>query len=346
MAVLRSTSVHHIDEATWSLLDYALTLGPEEQSFVNPYTRPHYDVFQQHCQKTISSAGLADVFCQADVQSIHRQGDVYRLETDGDSRLALNVILCPGPTAPAVPVWAKEAQLSGESMTHLFEMSQASEIFEIGSQVAVVGGGMSGVQFAIAMASRQCKVTLVRRHPLKVHDFDADPCWVGPKCLNSDFHLASLGSRREQISQARLKGSVNNEVFQEWRGLVVEGKVREIEAEAVGLSRGTLHLSDGSFLDCDRVVLATGFEPGLPGGALVRQMIEDLALPVAPCGFPILSERLEWSKGLYVSGDLAELTVGPVARNIAGARAASKRILGRPGGRFRRVNPKWQIWRG
>jgi hypothetical protein len=36
---------------------------------------------------------------------------------------------------------------------------------------------------------------------------------------------------------------------------------------------------------------------------------------------------LEWADGLLVSGALAELELGPIARNIAGARAAGERLV-------------------
>lgn len=45
--------------------------------------------------------------------------------------------------------------------------------------------------------------------------------------------------------------------------------------------------------------------------------------PCADCGFPIVGKNLEWGKGLYVMGAFAELEIGPVARNISGAKKAA-----------------------
>jgi len=47
------------------------------------------------------------------------------------------------------------------------------------------------------------------------------------------------------------------------------------------------------------------------------------------CGFPIVDKNLSWgdSGRIYVSGALAELEIGPSARNIAGARLAAERIV-------------------
>jgi len=55
-------------------------------------------------------------------------------------------------------------------------------------------------------------------------------------------------------------------------------------------------------------------------------MIGELGLPCAPCGFPRVDGRLHWRHGIHVTGPLAELVVGPVSRNIIGARLASERL--------------------
>lgn len=38
-------------------------------------------------------------------------------------------------------------------------------------------------------------------------------------------------------------------------------------------------------------------------------------------------QSLEWCPHLYVTGPLAELEIGPIARNISGARQAAERIV-------------------
>jgi pyruvate/2-oxoglutarate dehydrogenase complex dihydrolipoamide dehydrogenase (E3) component len=88
-----------------------------------------------------------------------------------------------------------------------------------------------------------------------------------------------------------------------------------------------LILADGAgTLTSDSVILATGFDPQRPGGAWLETTVTDLGLPVAPCGYPIVNQALCWTDGLYVLGPLAELEIGPVARNITGARQAAERI--------------------
>jgi hypothetical protein len=48
---------------------------------------------------------------------------------------------------------------------------------------------------------------------------------------------------------------------------------------------------------------------------------------VTACGYPIVDQGLRWHEGIYVTGALAELEIGLVARNIIGARLAGERLL-------------------
>ena len=90
-----------------------------------------------------------------------------------------------------------------------------------------------------------------------------------------------------------------------------------------------LTLSCGEKIKVDEILLATGFGKKLPGGILIqRDLIEKAGLEVSDfCGFPIVNEHLQWHPRIYTAGALAELELGPSARNIAGARLAAERIL-------------------
>ena len=94
-------------------------------------------------------------------------------------------------------------------------------------------------------------------------------------------------------------------------------------ARAVGIHLG----EDGRAISCDRVLLATGFGAARPGGRLVDELVAAASLPCAPCGYPVVDHGLRWHPRVHVTGPLAELELGPVARNIAGARRAGDRIL-------------------
>jgi len=88
----------------------------------------------------------------------------------------------------------------------------------------------------------------------------------------------------------------------------------------------SLELVGGEALICGRIVLATGFEERRPGGAWLDDAIDRLGLPCSACGYPLVDGALRWHPRIHVSGALAELEVGPAARNIAGARMAAERI--------------------
>ena len=58
-----------------------------------------------------------------------------------------------------------------------------------------------------------------------------------------------------------------------------------------------------------------------------------LMLPLS-CGFPKITHELEWLPHLFVAGGLADLELGPFARNIMGGKEAVQRIYSV----FQRIN--------
>ena len=110
-----------------------------------------------------------------------------------------------------------------------------------------------------------------------------------------------------------------------------EGRVQwhQTDVAQVVEERGArrLRLSNGRDVVVERVLLATGFASRRPGGPMLDDLIESASLPCAECGYPIVDRALRWHPRVYVSGPLAELELGPTARNIAGARRAGERIV-------------------
>ncbi len=140
-----------------------------------------------------------------------------------------------------------------------------------------------------------------------------------------------LDRRRELISDARHRGSVPPDVRRPLRQAILEGQITWHQADVrsleVSAEQVVLSLPGDAVVEAQHVLLATGFDPRRPGGALVDGWIESASLPVARCGYPVLDAALRWHPRIRVSGALAELEIGPVARNIAGARRAGERIL-------------------
>ena len=98
----------------------------------------------------------------------------------------------------------------------------------------------------------------------------------------------------------------------------------------------------------DRVILATGFEPGPPGATLIGPLAAGTgagtgsALPTDGAGFPVPAPSLEWAPGLYVTGSLGEQELGPSAPNIVGAHNSAKRIISYLAGTGRRIPQGWR----
>jgi hypothetical protein len=197
----------------------------------------------------------------------------------------------------------------------------------------VLGGGLSAVQLAFVLADRRPgAVTLLARHPMRIHEFDADSGWMGPRQARGFARIAERCERRAVIGRARHRGSVPGEVARELDRRMREGKIVAVEDEVAGATATgggglELELGSGGRLRTDGLLLATGFHPRRPGGAWLDRAIDRLGLQYAACGYPVVDESLRWGPGLYVTGPLAELEIGPVARNILGARLSGQRLV-------------------
>jgi hypothetical protein len=231
-----------------------------------------------------------------------------------------------------MPDWAAVLQVCGAPVDHIFAPGFRRADLPDWQHAVVVGGGISAGQTALALAKRQPgTVTLLMRRPIDEHQFDSDPCWNGPKRLR-DFHACrDYGQRRRLIAAARHPGSMPKDILTKVRHAVREGTLNLCEAEVTQAEIGvggqiSLSLSNGDWLNTDRLLLATGFRSERPGGVWLDRAIAEFGLSCAPCGYPIVDARLNWAPGLHVSGPLAELEIGATSPNIRGARAAAERI--------------------
>ena len=133
------------------------------------------------------------------------------------------------------------------------------------------------------------------------------------------------------ILKARHRGSVPPDVRRAFRKAVDQGQITrhltEIEEVLAGCDGLRLRLSSSESVEVERVLLATGFAQGRPGGAMIDELVASAGLPCARCGYPVIDSALRWHPRIHVSGPLAELELGPAARNIAGARRAAERLI-------------------
>ncbi|MEO1480745.1 MAG: FAD/NAD(P)-binding protein [Myxococcota bacterium] len=304
MSHLRSPSVHNIGVRPMDLENFA---GRRRGRFRGIYARPRLDLFNDHCDHLVKTYGLERLLIQDRVTRLDLQSGRAKAQLESGSTVsAEKVVLALGSPEPARPDRLKHHP-------HVFDDDWQPP--NPRGSATVVGGGISAVQLALSLSESGIDVELVSRHRIREANFDSDPCWLGPTCMDSFSRVESMRSRRALIRKARNRGTVPPDIKRALSRAKQQKRVR---------LRTSQHL-DGL---TGPVLLATGFATGRPGGELVEDLVQRQGLPVAPCGFPILSPTLRWDDRLWVCGALAELELGPVARNIAGARRAADRIVG------------------
>ncbi|MEK3990294.1 MULTISPECIES: FAD-dependent oxidoreductase [Robertmurraya] len=331
MTFLRSPSVHHIDVHPFSLLQFGKQTDLHNP-FYGVYNRPSLQLFNDHSEKIISDFNLKKSWYRGVVEKVQKAKGGWEVTTeDGKMIQSKNVVIAISVNEQLlVPDWAKELAFHSPKQVHHIFDDKLENLKEMKPPIAIIGGGITAAHLAIKMAREfPGEVTLIKRHPFRVHDFDSDPGWLGVKRQGPYRRVMDYTIRREQIKEARLKGSVPKDVFHKIKGLEAKQKLRIVDGEvnsyAMEQEYLTLHVSSKSY-QARHVLLATGFYPTRPGN-WVEKLIEEEHLHCANCGYPIVSKNLQWCPHLYVMGPLAELEIGPIARNISGARQAAEKIV-------------------
>ena len=103
------------------------------------------------------------------------------------------------------------------------------------------------------------------------------------------------------------------------------------QCEVVGVrwenNRWTVDCSGGETLFVDRIWLATDTKLDIAAEPMFKEMLETHPIEIVK-GLPVLDKHLRWPAcELFLTGGLAARKVGPVARNLSGARMACDRIV-------------------
>jgi cation diffusion facilitator CzcD-associated flavoprotein CzcO len=332
MDYLRSPLAHQLHFDPFSLRFFAqIQQGQALARFIPQYSRPSFDFFQAHCAWLIEHYHLDALRITGRAAGLKRLNDGWRVETADGGLEARRIVLAMGATEqPYWPSWAIKLRESGARIHHIFDMGFVRENLAPWSNALIVGGGITAAQTALAMA-QSVTVKLLMRHAVRIAHFDSDPCWVTSICLKEFHQERDFDRRRAIIKRVRNRGSMPPEVAAHLQEAVQNGRLeQQIDEISDGfLGEGgqiRLNLFSGESLKTDLVILATGFDSVRPGGKWIDEAIAEYDLPRAACGYPIVDESLCWSQGLYVSGPLAELEIGPTSRNIIGARLAGERV--------------------
>ncbi|MBU48828.1 MAG: hypothetical protein CL920_09040 [Deltaproteobacteria bacterium] len=330
MSHLRSPAVHHLDLDPWSLQHFGgKRKGRARSLFAYPYNRPALSLFNLHSDQVIERFGLEALHIQDRVVECSVGCGGVDVELLGGAKmLAQNVVLAIG--AGDQPRWPEWAPRGTRYIQHVFEAGFDGWPTEKES-VVVVGGGISGGQVALRLLNEGHEVHLVSRHALRQHQFDSEPGWLGPKLMTDFYREKDVNRRRVLISEARYPGSVPPDLRRALRRAIEQKRLSwyQSEVDSVKVEDGglQLQLATGMMLEIQRVLLATGFSSRRPGGDMLEQLITSASLPCARCGYPVVDKSLRWHPRIFVSGPLAELELGPTARNISGARKAGDRLV-------------------
>ncbi|MTH54439.1 SidA/IucD/PvdA family monooxygenase [Bacillus mangrovi] len=333
MPYLRSPSVHHLERDPFALQKHERK-RPDPRSFYGRYKRPSLDLFNTHSADLISKLAIRKSWVQDRAQSILRSGSCWKVSGEsGNLYSAEHVILAIGiGEQPALPEWAEKlARDCSEPVYHIFDQ-HLPPLETLEGPIVVAGGGITAAHLLIKLSDLYPgNVKQVIRHPHRIHDFDSDPAWIGQKNQGPFRKVSSYAERRKMIREARHRGSMPRELSLKLKKLVHDGKIESVTGNITSIEKQQTSLSIllkewPEPLNAGTVLLATGFENKLPGAELLAPLIEQEDLLCSECGYPIVSPSLEWKSGLYVMGALAELEMGPIARNIAGARQAAEKI--------------------
>ncbi|AOM83932.1 FAD/NAD(P)-binding protein [Salisediminibacterium beveridgei] len=332
MRYLRSPSVHHLDLDPFSLRKFSN--DQDGTDFLGRYKRPSLDLFHEHCQALIEETGLAALHHQGSVSGLTRDSDdlLHVTLASGETTTARQVIVATGMNEMvAWPEWACGLQDAGGHVEHVFheaeDVTRDSE-----APIVITGGGITAAHTALKLSKEYPgQVTLLTRHSLRTHDFDSDPGWLGPKYMNGFSQLKDNQRRRQTIRMARYRGSVPPEIKRALVSEEAKGNLHlcqdEVDGTTVNHGHMLLHLQSGDTLHARTVILATGYRQECPIPDWLKIYGDDFDLPYAPCGTPVVDQNLSWHDGIYLTGALAELELGPTARNIAGARQAAARMI-------------------
>lgn len=336
MGFLRSPVVHHIDLIPLSLITFADSRENQwMRRFIEPFQRPSTRLFGAHSRHVVRKHRLDELRIQGRAVGLSAVPGGFRVETEAGALESRKVLLAlSAGDMPAWPAWGRAMKEAGAPIDHVFDAGFDREAVPPFERAVVIGGGITGAQVALALAAKAPgAVTLVTAHTPRVRRFDSNPGWMGPLNIDGFRREPDMAKRRAIIRAARHRGTMPAEVRGQLRRAAELGKITvrltTVTGGAFAEGAVSLECGDGMDLRADRVVLATGFETRRPGGAWLDRAIEEMGLPVSPCGYPVVDAKLAWQPGLHVTGPLAELEIGPAARNIIGARLSAERFTER-----------------
>jgi hypothetical protein len=330
---LRSPIVHHPEPDAYGLRRFAQN---RQSELYPPYDLPGTQVFNDFCCQVVQSRQLQNMVTAQGVRGLEARAQGWQLTLDNGAVVsARRVVMANGGGQAALPAWCQAIPdvYPADRLQHSSRVDLRS-LRCAGEHILIVGSGLTSGHLAIGAARRGAKVTMLARRSFYAKLFDADPGWLGPKYLKEFRAEVCWQQRWQAIATARNGGSLTPTIMAEIRRLVTDGRIQMVDnceiQQARWRSIGSgwqLTCTLGQQLYCDRLWLSTGSTLGVEQHSLLKTVADQYPIPIVS-GLPVLTNHLRWGdRELYVMGGLAALQIGPTARNLAGARMASDKIV-------------------
>jgi cation diffusion facilitator CzcD-associated flavoprotein CzcO len=275
------------------------------------------------------------------VAEIAPDGGGFRLALeDGETLLARNVIVAAGIEMFA---WRPPefSELSPTAVSHSVDHARFDQFR--GRRVVVVGAGQSAIESAALLHEAGAEVVVVARrdrlnwlvrsgrlHRMKtLRRFLYAPSDIGPAGVSWLVELPDVFRRIPRRVQDPLAVRAIRPAASHWlipRTRAVPIHLGRAIARAAAVDGGArVELDDGSVLDADHVLLATGYRVDI---ARYPFLSADLVRDIARAGgYPKLGRGFESSvRGLYFVGAPAAWSFGPLFRFVAGTSWAAPRV--------------------
>ncbi|PTG08198.1 pyridine nucleotide-disulfide oxidoreductase [Staphylococcus chromogenes] len=319
MTYLRSPIVHHCHPAPFDLKNFARDEN-YAQPFKGRHQRPRLDMFFDHTRHWIKMYHLEACHIQQAAVDIKREGHIWSIGLENGAWLEANhVVLAMGthhhPFMPEIFQNVKDVMhIHDAKTTPCYEASH------------VVGSGISAGHLTLKLLAEHPERTihLWMKKDFEMFAFDADPAWLGPKNMRG-FHQETDMTMRIKINQKeRHKGSMPRDMIMSLKHYQQEGRLVVHQDPIIACEKHHI-ITEKERVPFDRIFLATGFKYDVMEQPLMRRLC---AMKEAQCveQFPKTTTELEWLPNLYVAGMMADLELGPFARNIMGGRQAALRI--------------------
>ena len=341
MMFLRSPAVHHITPDALGIVEYAERHNRTDE-LVPPYAQPSTQLFWDFCNAVLAELAEHRVYYQFEVAKLRWDKGAgkfpFRLiSTNNEGFRSRCIILAIGADdcAYVPPEFIQWQRQYPNMVLHASQFTVGCRDERgSGDKVVIVGGGLTAGTLAKSLSERGHTVALIARRQLKTEQFDFPPVWLGPKALAEFANENDFLQRYDIIQQNRGEGSITPYVMEALVDasnidLYPETCIRNIvrAEEHKSSQRLQIETTRGLITNVSRVILATGYQFDLRRYGFLKELIAQYQIPLVR-GLPRLDDDLQLQpiQGLFGSGTIAQLQIGPASGNIAGASLAYERL--------------------